>query len=83
MGTAQPTQPMQTPQDSLKLYTLEWQLIADAGIEIVGINAAMVRQTGSSRRCSAMRNFSFLLGDIDGNGLIRSVEFAGDTSIVK
>ena len=33
----------------------------------------MVGQTRSSRLCSAMRNFSFLLGCIDGNGLILNV----------
>ena len=33
----------------------------------------MVRQTGSSRLCSAMWNFSFLLGFIDGSGLNRSL----------
>ena len=32
-----------------------------------------VRQTGSSRFCSAMRNFSFMLGFIDGSGLKRSL----------
>ena len=42
-----------------------------------------LRQTCSSCLCSAMRNFSFLSGDIDGNGLIRSLYFAGDTSKVK
>ena len=34
---------------------------------------ATMRQTGSSRFCSAMRNFSFLLGFIDGSGLNRSL----------
>ena len=44
-----------------------------------------VPQAGNSRRCSVMRNFSFLLGFIDGNGLNWSFRayFAGDTSIVK
>lgn len=34
---------------------------------------AMPRQTGSSRTCSAMRNFSFLFGDNEGKGLIRNL----------
>ena len=34
---------------------------------------ATMRQTGSSRFCSATRNFSFLLGFIDGSGLNRSL----------
>ena len=37
----------------------------------------MVHQAGSWRLCSAMRNFSFLLGFIDGNGLNRSLKFSG------
>ena len=43
------------------------------------------RQVNSSRLCWEMRNFSFLLGFSDGNGLKRSLclYFAGDTSIVK
>ena len=36
-------------------------------------NDRLVRQTGSSRLCPAMRNFSFLLGFIDGRGSNRSV----------
>ena len=33
----------------------------------------LLRQAGSSRLCSAMRNFSFLLGFTDGSGLNRSL----------
>ena len=38
-----------------------------------------MRQTGSSRFCSAMRNLGFLLGFIDGSGVIcslRSIEMS-------
>ena len=34
---------------------------------------ATTRQTGNSRLYSAMRNFSFLLGFIEGSGLNRSL----------
>ncbi len=42
LGPAQPTEPLQTPQDSLKLYNLGLQLLSDVGVEIVGVNTVTV-----------------------------------------
>ena len=53
--------------------------VSDA-VEEVGV---LVRQAGSARLCSAMRNFSFLLGFMDGSGLNRSLKFSGGTLKVK
>ena len=83
---------------AISLEAIEWRRVAvtpglstvlwgtftpSAGRQVA--RGAAAYQTGISRRCSAMTNFSLLLGLLEGKGLNFSLclNFSGDTSSSK